>query len=50
MTTIKEFKTQQNLDKFRDNYNNQRKYRMQEVFINNSFGLQLTTKMQIDIK
>lgn len=46
MTTIKEFRSQENLDKFRDNSNNKRKYRMQEVFINNSFGLELTTKIQ----
>ena len=48
MTAIKEFKTQEKLDNFRNNYLNQRKFRMQEVFINNSFGLQLTTKIQIN--
>lgn len=49
MTTIKEFKTQENLDKFRNDFKNQRKFRMQEVFINNSFGLELTTKIQINL-
>jgi hypothetical protein len=45
MTFIKEFKSQDALDKFQ--LKNGRKYQMKEVFINNSFGLECKTLLKI---